>query len=182
MEYLKTNIKFSIILFLIIAWMIGIFVFSNMPSDESNEKSKGMINEVVSTTINITNDSGITDKHPSEKRMNSVIEKLNKPLRKCMHASVYFILSILIFLGLKTFKVKGLKISMIPILVCFLYACTDEFHQSFVNGRTSEFTDVLIDTLGAIVGIIIINIIFKICYRIKNKCWRKSTKIRSNKR
>ena len=120
------------------------------------------INNVIDTTLEVTNDSGITDKHPSEKKINSVIEKLNKPLRKCMHASVYFVLAILVFLSFKSFKINGWKLYVFPILICFIYACTDEFHQSFVSGRTSEFTDVLIDTAGAVVGIIVVNLLFKI--------------------
>ena len=160
--------KFVFVLLAII-WCIVIFIFSNMAGNESNEKSKATINNLIDTTLEVTNDSGITDKHPSEKKMNSVINKLNKPLRKCMHASVYFILAILIFFGLKSFKVEGFKISIIPIITCFLYACTDEFHQLFIQGRTSEFTDVLIDTLGAIIGILLINLLFKIRYRIKNR-------------
>ncbi len=138
-----------------------------MSGNESNEKSMATINNVIDTTLEVTNDSGITDKHPSEKKMNSVIEKLNRPLRKCMHASVYFILAILVFLSFKSFKINGWKLYVFPILICFIYACTDEFHQSFVSGRTSEFTDVLIDTAGAVVGIIVVNLLFKIFHKSK---------------
>ena len=138
-----------------------------MSGNESNEKSMATINNVIDTTLEVTNDSGITDKHPSEKKMNSVINKLNKPLRKCMHASVYFILAILVFLSFKSFKINGWKLYVFPILICFIYACTDEFHQSFVSGRTSEFTDVLIDTAGAVVGIIVVNLLFKIFHKSK---------------
>ena len=38
------------------------------------------------------------------------------------------------------------------ISLCFIYAITDEFHQSFVPGRAPEVRDVLIDTLGSSVG------------------------------
>ena len=159
--------KKSIFIFLIILWCIVIFAFSSMSGSESNEKSKATINNVIDTTLEVTNDSGITDKHPSEKKINSVIEKLNKPLRKCMHASVYFVLAILVFLSFKSFKINGWKLYVFPILICFIYACTDEFHQSFVNGRTSEFTDVLIDTAGAIIGIIVAKLVSKVYYKIK---------------
>ncbi len=33
-----------------------------------------------------------------------------------------------------------------------VYASSDEFHQLFVAGRNSEFSDVLIDTLGGFIG------------------------------
>ena len=159
--------KKFIFIFCIILWCIIIFIFSSMSGNESNEKSKATINNVIDTTLEVTNDSGITDKHPSEKKINSVIEKLNRPLRKCMHASVYFVLAILVFLSFKSFKINGWKLYIFPILICFIYACTDEFHQYFVSGRTSEFTDVLIDTGGAIVGIMVAKLVSKVYYKIK---------------
>ena len=59
---------------------------------------------------------------------------------------------------------------IIPIVVAFVYACSDEFHQLFIDGRSSEFTDVLIDTCGAILGVLIINLIFKIIKKKNKKC------------
>lgn len=164
----KSKKKFVFIILAII-WCIVIFAFSDMPSDESNSKSKGTINKAIEETLEVTNGSGITNKHPSEKRMNIVINKLNGPLRKCMHASVYFVLATLVFWGLKAFGLKGWKISILPIIICFIYAYTDEFHQSFINGRSSEFIDVIIDTIGAVIGIIIVNIILGIVNKIKKR-------------
>ncbi|MFZ2371781.1 MAG: VanZ family protein, partial [Trichococcus flocculiformis] len=41
------------------------------------------------------------------------------------------------------------------LLFVFLYASSDEFHQSFIPGRGPAFTDVLIDTAGGLTGIIL---------------------------
>jgi VanZ family protein len=41
------------------------------------------------------------------------------------------------------------------LLIAALYACTDEYHQSFVPSRTSSIRDVAIDTTGAAAGIAI---------------------------
>jgi VanZ family protein len=54
---------------------------------------------------------------------------------------------------LKEFKVKD--ILYYSLLICYLYALSDEFHQLFVIGRSGEFKDVIIDTLGSILAIII---------------------------
>ena len=40
------------------------------------------------------------------------------------------------------------------LLLVFLYASSDEFHQSFVPNRTPLFTDVLIDTAGGTLGLL----------------------------
>ena len=38
------------------------------------------------------------------------------------------------------------------IVFCFLYALSDEFHQSFVVGRTSSWGDLMADSLGGLLG------------------------------
>lgn len=162
------NKKIIISWVLVILWMGVIFWFSSMPSTESNNKSEGTINKIIETTVETTNKVGLTDKHPSEKKMNQVVEYLNYPLRKCMHASVYFILVLLL---LNTFRLSNIplkKAILFSILICFLYACSDEFHQTFVTGRTGQFSDSLIDTAGGILGVLfyyIFSKIFKIRHR-----------------
>jgi VanZ family protein len=42
------------------------------------------------------------------------------------------------------------------ILFVFLYAATDEFHQSYVPTRTPLVSDVFIDTAGGVLGLIVI--------------------------
>lgn len=147
---------------LVIIWASLIFVMSGMDTNESNSKSKNTLNEIVEKTVETTNGMGIIDKHPSENRMKDFIEKYNYLFRKFAHASEYFILTILLLIALKNSGVVGKKIFVFAICICFLYACSDEFHQLFVDGRTGQFSDTLIDTSGGIIGCItykIINII-----------------------
>ena len=40
-------------------------------------------------------------------------------------------------------------------LMAILYAVTDEFHQSFTPGRTPRVTDVMIDAVGAGIGMVV---------------------------
>ena len=133
---------------IVIIWAIVIFIMSSMNTNESNNSSKHVINNVVEKTVETTNGLGITDKHPSKNKMDQAIEKLNYPLRKVAHASEYFIFTILILIALKNSGVKGNKRFIIALVICFIYACTDEYHQTFVNGRTGQFSDTLIDTFG----------------------------------
>ena len=41
-------------------------------------------------------------------------------------------------------------------LIVILYAATDEFHQSFTPGRTPRVTDVMIDAVGAAMGMVVV--------------------------
>ena len=43
-----------------------------------------------------------------------------------------------------------LRAAVLAVLVVFAVACLDEFHQSFMPGRTAAFHDVILDTMGGI--------------------------------
>lgn len=146
----------------VILWAGLIFFMSSMDTNESNGKSKTIINDVVEKSVETTNGLGITNKHPSENKMKQIIEKLNYPLRKVAHASEYFIFTILILIALKNNDVKGTKKFIIALIICFIYACTDEYHQTFVNGRTGQFSDTLIDTLGGFISCLMYSLMMKI--------------------
>lgn len=72
------------------------------------------------------------------------------PVRKLGHMGVFGILARLIARALTgdTFW-PWKKIFAAAILLTCLYACTDEYHQTFVTGRHGSPVDVVIDTAGA---------------------------------
>ena len=75
--------------------------------------------------------------------------------RKAAHIFIYFILGILMFNVVKDFPLSKKRVVLLSILLVLLYAVTDEFHQSFVPGRSAELRDVLIDTTAGVVGAMI---------------------------
>lgn len=91
------------------------------------------------------------------------IDDLHLFIRKCGHLTEYAILALLVWRALHQSgnnlpawswpKVGG------TLLVVFLYAATDEFHQSFVPTRTPHFTDVLIDTTGAAIALLVLRLV-----------------------
>ena len=147
---------------LVIIWASVIFFMSSMDTNESNSKSKTVINDIVEKSVETTNELGITNKQPSESNKKKVIDKLNQPLRKVAHASEYFIFTILIIIALKNSGLNGTRLFIIAIIICFIYACTDEYHQTFVNGRTGQFSDTLIDTFGGFVSCLMYTFMMKI--------------------
>lgn len=88
--------------------------------------------------------------------------------KKSVHALLYFILSLL-FLNflMQVNKYKYCVRNIINILFCFFYALTDELHQTFVSGRGGQFTDVLIDTCGALIGCIYFYLMYRIIMKRK---------------
>lgn len=146
------NLKKLIIVCLIIIWCGVIFYASSRTSDESNSASKKLLYNGLDTVIKITNKLKITNIKLSESEYLIIINKLNYPLRKCAHATVYLILAILLFVFLKMVTLKRNLAFIITIAFCFLFSLTDEYHQTFVANRTGQFSDCLIDTTGALLG------------------------------
>ena len=150
---MNNNYKILVSWILVLIWMITIFYLSSMDSEQSNTKSKETINVVVENTIDVTNNIGITNEPTTKDNINSIVNVLNKPLRKCMHATVYFVLVILVINAFNQMHLlTRVNTYLYSIIICFIYACTDEIHQLYVVGRTGQFIDVLIDTIGALLG------------------------------
>ena len=77
-------------------------------------------------------------------------------IRKGAHFSIYFALAVAVASVLHIWmKKKPLKLAALTMLFVFLYACSDEWHQSFNGERTPLFQDVMIDTVGGICGVVI---------------------------
>ena len=72
-------------------------------------------------------------------------------LRKIAHIIEYFIFTLLLYRAFKgSFSMNALQLFIYPALLSFLYAASDEFHQSFVPGRGPSIRDVMIDTIGIV--------------------------------
>lgn len=79
----------------------------------------------------------------------ATLEFMHHIIRKCAHFTEYFILSLLILRGIRAGR-HGARLAwaVLAIVIVAAYASLDEFHQSFVPGRTPAVRDVLIDTSG----------------------------------
>lgn len=74
-------------------------------------------------------------------------------VRKAAHMTEYFLLALSLQLPLAAWFSKVLswkKRIFIGFFSTVIFAALDEFHQSFVPGRSGNFTDVCIDSIGAI--------------------------------
>lgn len=77
---------------------------------------------------------------------------------KGAHFTVYFVLSLLVYRGFSLGRgpwFQGRQ-ALWTVLVIFLYASSDEFHQSFVHGRHGNWYDVVLDTFGGVVALILL--------------------------
>ena len=105
------------------------------------------------------------------------VESLQFFVRKAAHFSVYTFLGILSFSHISTYNALSVKSrAFISLALSALYSVSDEYHQTFISGRSGELRDVLIDTAGALTGIIISLIIYKIYKAIKTEGRKKMRK------
>lgn len=149
----------------LLAWMILIFCFSAQPAEQSSEVSGTMAYRIITIADNITGN------RLNEQKKEAYADLLNPPLRKAAHMTEYAVLAMLFFLFFKMMDVPKRRNYLISILLTFLYATSDEFHQLFVPGRSGSVKDVLIDSTGGVIAVLLLFAVSQIrqrCRRAKS--------------
>lgn len=80
-------------------------------------------------------------------------------VRKLAHITEYFLLAICISFPLYVYRLRGILLTILAGGFCVICACLDEYHQSFVAGRGPSSTDVLIDSIGILIGVLLVRIV-----------------------
>ncbi|WP_282003451.1 VanZ family protein [Veillonella denticariosi] len=88
------------------------------------------------------------------------IWSLNRVVRKLAHVTEFAFLGGVLYIILKRYITYGTVLKTVGIGIAV--AALDEFLQRFSPGRSSQLSDVLIDTLGVIIGIIVVKVILYI--------------------
>lgn len=154
---MNVRIKRIIFSILIIINCIVIFKFSSQDSEKSNETSGVVVNRVVNTISTVN----------KKVKKESIKDTVTFMVRKCAHFSIYTLLGIWLMNLTNTFDISTKRKILMCVLFGILYASSDEFHQSFVGGRSPEVRDVCIDTCGVLFGNILVIIFSKIISVIK---------------
>ena len=129
---------------ILILWMCLIFFFSSQNGDEST-KTSGVFDNIIN--IFVKDES----KKPTVKYI----------IRKIAHFTEYCILAILVLNVIKDYTSITYKTLILAFILCALYAASDEWHQTFVDGRAGQPLDVFIDSCGVLTGLIIYKCIRK---------------------
>lgn len=138
--------------------MIMIFCFSAEDAEKSTQTSSGVIEDVLDIVL------------PKDEITPEVVKKYQFPFRKAAHFGIYMLLGFSLANAFLSTIQRKKYISYICALACgILYAILDEWHQNFSDGRGPSARDVLIDSSGALVGILIFVLFMYIFNRIKSK-------------
>lgn len=148
--------KAIITLGLLFLWGAAVFLFSAQKGEESKQTSSYFVNV-------ITNGY---EKLCGNKLSQESIHSITFFIRKVAHFTLYFVLAILLYELFGIYGLEKKKIGIYVIIGSILCACLDEFHQSFVPEREAAIRDILIDVLGSVIGLGIINVVR---YRFKSR-------------
>lgn len=88
---------------------------------------------------------------------------LNRIVRKLAHLTEFTILGSVLYTILRRYITYGTVIKTIALGI--LIASLDEFIQLFSPGRSSQLSDILIDTIGVILGILLVKLVYYIGYK-----------------
>lgn len=154
-------VKKIVLWILTVLWAATIFSFSAQPATQSDEISEGFTKKIV-RAIDVTNSL-------TEEDVETIAENLNHFVRKTAHFFAYALLAVLLFLLFREYGFNLFHTMILAVAIAGLYACSDEFHQTFVPGRSGEIRDVGIDTTGALFGVLVIWTISFIVNKVKKR-------------
>ena len=139
-------------LLLPLLWMAVIFILSQQPASISSGQSGVFVEQLHYIAPSVDQ------------------QLLTFLVRKGAHIFAYFVLGILTFNALWRVDLSKFKFNYpvgLSVIVCALYAVSDEFHQLFVSGRSGEIRDIMIDSCAAMIGVFIISIFVRILQKSK---------------
>ena len=125
-----------------------IFSFS---AEDGN--SSGSFSLEVTRFIGRTFVPGFSQRTPKEQAR--WVSAAHPVVRKCAHFSEYTLLGLLTALTCVLIFSRPAWRALLPIAFCVICSALDEWHQTFVAGRSGNFRDVLIDSGGALFGLLL---------------------------
>ena len=147
---------------LVIIWMLVIFNFSSQNGPKSTKTSDVVTSMVVNVTTSVTN------KDIPREEVKKKVEDSTFLVRKTAHFTEYLILGILVLQLLSDYTKINKRMLIVSLVLCYLYAVSDEVHQIFIPDRTAKVLDTFIDGAGSLVGITIYSIYQSKCRKMSN--------------
>lgn len=174
-----------ICIFLCLIWFGVIFYMSSNNGQISHGQSTKVISIIENTKSKLQSEFGsktnsqlkdskgtddnqnIETNNESQVNKNTAnLNELDYIIRKNAHGFLYMTLAIFVGAAIFSFNKKGKDAIIYILFVCLFYAVTDEFHQSFVLGRTSLVSDILVDFMGSLIGLFIFYLLYYKIFKV----------------
>lgn len=154
---MKNNkkIKLYIYAFLTVFVMAAIFYLSAQDADISTDLSEGFLKTHIGRFLGnfLPN---ISDKG------------LYHDIRKYAHVFEFFCLGVASCLFYNELISKRLKSALLSSGFSLVYACSDEWHQTFVPGRSGQISDVCVDFTGIVIGVLTVTLLCSVFKKKKS--------------
>ena len=131
---------------LTIGMMVLIFRFSMEKADDS-DRTSGRFSRIVISVLYPEYESY------DFARKQEIYDDIQFRVRKTAHFTEYAALGLLLRLCLESWFGKRKWIPVCGWTIGTLYACSDELHQLLTDGRSGQWTDVLLDSAGVFAGV-----------------------------
>lgn len=145
----RKNLIRAVAGYLLVGLWMGVIFYMSAQNGKQSSDSSGIFLRMISDILYwIFGEKGriFTESH---------VGILTTLVRKGAHMTEYAILFLLLWqteYARRQRAVKQYKTAVMCVLVCCLYAVTDELHQLFISMRSGCVRDVLVDTLGAAIA------------------------------
>ena len=133
-----------------ILMMYIIFSFSAQTGAVSGNLSYEVSYKVVEVKSEVLNENRSNEELAYE------ADHIHYYVRKAAHMTEYFLLAIAVSFPLYVYGVRGVWLMLLAGIICVGFSGMDEYHQSFVADRTPALKDVGIDSIGAFIGILLV--------------------------
>lgn len=159
------NVKINLLRVALILGLLGTFFVIFGFSSQNAEESGGLSEKV---TITVTkNVKKIQDLEQTQKER--VLSRIENVIRKIAHFSIYTLVGFLLMALFSTYNLKDRNRILASFVIGAIYASSDEIHQRFVDGRSAQVTDVMLDTLGVLFGTLILMLVIQLADRKRRK-------------
>ena len=102
---------------------------------------------------------------------NAAVELLSFFERKAAHMFLYFVLILLLWLALLPW-IRGKRRQIaVSFALCVILAALDEYHQTFIPGRSGQMRDVAVDLFGAALALLLAALLYLAARRQKIRCF-----------
>ena len=152
---------------LLIFCMGSMYYFTSQDGETSYEQSHKLVEFIdkIRDKVTLKNEKLIVLK-------DKIIEELrgyNKDylVRKAAHFGIYACIGAFMMLIIYLFSKKVIFSASFGFILTVIYAIYDEKRQLSISGRSSSYIDILIDSTGALIAIVLLSLIL-----LSKKCFR----------